>query len=231
MHPILILALIVVLLLFASWLKRAPPAARNRALVTVGIVAVLALVATGRMNWLFAALAGAVALAQRVLTATQIFSSLKSMGGTTGAKKSDVETGYLHMSLNHDTGEMSGEVVQGAYKGRSLESLSVAELMALHEACREHDQQSVAVLEAYLERRFGEEWRDSGGEEAFRTASGNGKMSRKEAFEILGIAEGAGDEEIVEAHRRLMQKLHPDRGGSNYLAAKINQAKDVLLGT
>ena len=55
-------------------------------------------------------------------------------------------------------------------------------------------------------------------------------MSPGEALKILSLQEGASDNQIRSAHRRLIMENHPDRGGSNYFAAKINGAKDVLLG-
>jgi curved DNA-binding protein CbpA len=54
-------------------------------------------------------------------------------------------------------------------------------------------------------------------------------MSRSEALKVLGLEEGATEEHIRAAHRRLILQTHPDKGGTSYLAAKINEAKDVLL--
>jgi len=143
------------------------------------------------------------------------------------------------MTLDHDSGEMSGVVREGRFTGRGLEELSEEDLIALWRECRAEDDQSAAVLEAYLDRTRGEAWRARAGAGRARAdgqggggpASSGGHMTAEEAYEILGVAPGASDAEIHEAHRRLMQKLHPDHGGSNYLAAKINEAKDLLLGS
>ena len=99
--------------------------------------------------------------------------------------------------------------------------------------CRVDDPQSVQLLEAYLDRTHGDSWRgpdESGGGTGGTERATGGKMTVAEAREILGVDESASRDEIIDAHRRLMQKMHPDRGGSTYLASKINQAKDVLIG-
>ena len=70
--------------------------------------------------------------------------------------------------------------------------------------------------------------RQSGQQSAGR--ANPGKMTVAEAREILGVKADASREEIIKAHRRMMQKVHPDRGGTDYLAAQLNQAKDTLLG-
>jgi DnaJ-domain-containing protein 1 len=138
------------------------------------------------------------------------------------------------MRLDHDSGAMSGRVLEGQFQGRALDSMNLDELLALHAECR-IDEQSVAVLEAYLDREQPDEWREryraSGGRPGEDGAARpDSRMSREEAYQVLGLDPGATDEEIVAAHRRLMQKLHPDRGGSTFLAAKINQAKELLMG-
>jgi DnaJ-domain-containing protein 1 len=130
------------------------------------------------------------------------------------------------MALDHDSGEMQGTVREGRFAGRALAELELEELLALLGECRAQDTQSAAVLEAYLDRHHGNAWRERNG--VARQAGGG--MTVKEACEILGVDESADANEIISAHRRLMQKIHPDRGGSHYLATKINQAKDLLLG-
>jgi DnaJ-domain-containing protein 1 len=109
--------------------------------------------------------------------------------------------------------------------------LNLEELLSLLEECRAGDQQSAAVLETYLERAHGSEWRERAATAAAGQAGfGGGTMTREEACEVLGVKPGASKEAIKEAHHKLMNKIHPDHGGSTYIAAKINQAKDILLG-
>lgn len=153
---------------------------------------------------------------------------------------SSVETAWLAMRLDHDSGAMEGEVRAGRFAGRRLADLPLTDLLALRDECRAADPDSVALLEAYLDRVHGAAWRgeaEAGADPAGadqdargRARSGFAGMTREEAYEILGLEPGAGPEAVKEAHRRLMQNYHPDRGGSTYLAAKINQAKDLLLG-
>lgn len=141
---------------------------------------------------------------------------------------SQVETLYLRMSLDHDTGAMGGEVLHGPFKGRALDSLAPAETVALLDECRSQDAPSAAVLEAWLDRTH-PDWRERFAEPAPPPGNGGGVMTREEAYDILGLSPGASAEQVRQAHRRLMMGVHPDHGGSTYLAAKINQAKDLLL--
>jgi hypothetical protein len=156
---------------------------------------------------------------------------LDGRGGNNG-QQSAVETAWLRMQLDHATGRMDGDVLQGRHVGRRLSSLSFEELILLLRDCQGHDNQSAALLEAYLDRSIGEDWR----EKATQGDAGNadapaagGAMTREQAWDVLGLQPGASDADIRAAHRRLMKKFHPDQGGSTYLAAQINRAKDLLL--
>jgi hypothetical protein len=155
-------------------------------------------------------------------------------GRPTGGQSSDVETDYLRMTLDHDSGEMSGVVLQGAYAGRAFGDLGLDELLGLFEECLRADEKGAQVLEAYLDRSRHTDWRDSmdarGAAGGTDGRPGAAEMTIAEAREILGVGEDAGADEIKTAHRDLMQRNHPDRGGSTYLAAKINLAKELLLG-
>lgn len=150
-------------------------------------------------------------------------------------QQSSVETAWLRMRLDHATGRMDGDVLQGSHAGSRLSSLSFEAVIALLRECRAADNQSAALLEAYLDRMAGEDWRERaaaqrGGSSGDREARPGGTMARDQAYEILGLKPGATAEAIKSAHRRLMKKFHPDQGGSTHLAAQINQAKDLLLG-
>ncbi len=158
-------------------------------------------------------------------------------GPSTG-RSSNVETDYLRMTLDHDSGAMRGEVLRGTYAGRDLNGLTLDELIELLAECQREDGEAAQVLEAYLDRTQGSDWRRNaedhgqhhGGRSGANRHAGMGSMSLVEACEVLGLEANPSPGEVRAAHKRLMLKLHPDKGGSSYLAAKINQAKDLLLG-
>jgi DnaJ domain len=145
-------------------------------------------------------------------------------------QSSHVTTEHLEVELDHDTGDIRGRVLKGFFAGRMLEDLKPVELAHLWQDCRFADPQSAQIIEAYLDRLH-PSWReDLARAEGEHAAGPEGRMTREQALEILGLAPGATEADIRHAHRELMMKMHPDHGGSTFLAAKINEAKDVLLG-
>jgi hypothetical protein len=145
-------------------------------------------------------------------------------------RSSNVRSQFIEMMLDHDSGQLAGRFVTGPHAGRSLDEFDLPQLAAVIPSL---DADSVALLESYLDRRF-PAWRqnaerDPAGRE--RRAASSTKMTDEEAYQILGLQPGAGRDEIGRAHRGLMKKLHPDQGGSTYLAARVNEAKDTLLRT
>ncbi len=199
------------------------------------VLAILGLIVVGYMIWggrhVLAILALPLLLPM-LRNWRAIRARMRAARGPSPGQASEVETRFLRMTLDHDSGEMTGRVTEGRFAGRALDELELDDLIALWAECRAEDAQSAAVLEAYLDRTQGEAWREAAAEGGAgpRAPAGAGAMSQEEACNILGLEPGASRAAIREAHRRLMQKVHPDHGGSNYLAAKINQAKALLLG-
>jgi hypothetical protein len=231
------LAFIGALMFGARYYNTIPPAERARMLRRAGaalaFLFALGLAATGRA-FLAVPLAffGGLLLWRRPKfgTATERL--------TGGPRLSSVRTAFLEMTLDQSTGALSGHVLAGSFTGRDLGGLSRADLAALWRECRAGEPQSRQLLEAYLDRRW-PEWRaemprSGGADNGASSNQGNGgsraPMTRAEAHEVLGLPPGASIDDIKSAHRNLMKRLHPDQGGSNYLAAKINEAKDILTG-
>jgi hypothetical protein len=140
-------------------------------------------------------------------------------------QRTEVHTRFVEAWIDHATGDVGGRVVTGRFAGRGLDTLADSELLELHAECA-GDADSLRVLESYLERRLGAGWRKA----QSPPRGPRTDMTRDEALAILGLATGATDEDIRAAHRRLILRVHPDAGGSADLAARINRAKDVLLG-
>lgn len=227
----------VLVLVAALWLLRifveADPARLVRAvrvfLVTVGVslalVLLVVLVASGRLGLGLAEIGGLAPLALRGIAQWR---RRRAATAPLAGQTSEIETDYLRMRLDHDTGIMSGTVRRGPFQGRHLSELSRDELIALWRECRAEDAQGASLLEAYLDRVMAE-WREAAESASVAGRRPNDVMTREEAYAVLGLAAGASEAQIREAYHRLMMKIHPDQGGSTYLAAQINHAREVLL--
>jgi len=237
---LLLLALGLGLFLVLRWLFRQPPRVYWQWIAALFAAGVLTLVLTGRAHWLAAVFAamlpfvrglltllGHIPLLKRMLAGVD---ALKSKPEPNSGQTSTVQSKYIRMTLNHDSGDINGEVLTGQFIGKTLDQLDLEALLQLLRECQD-DEESVALLQTYLDREHADTWQQQAGAQGQqRTPSEPGNMSREEALQILGLSADASEAEIIETHRRLMQKLHPDRGGSAYLAATINLAKDTLLG-
>ena len=208
------------------------------AVVLIAILVLLA--ASGRLHWLLALAAGVLPFLRWIAGLLigplvgrwfrTLFSAARPApaGGAAAPQVSTVATADLRMTLQHDSGDMDGEVLRGSLRGSRLSDLDLDALRALRADFAAAD--SLQLLDAYLERRF-PGWQGDGE----YTADGRGAppsappMDEAQALQVLGLAPEASRDDVVDAHRRLMQKLHPDRGGTDYLAATLNQAKEVLL--
>ena len=228
---------VVVLYLLLQMFRAANPAVLARAVKIVGGVLSLAVAAyTGLRGELVVAIPLGIFGAGLLGWSPFGTSGFSSIGGLFGGgqrssgQTSQVRSQFIDMSLDHDSGQMSGTILVGEYAGRALDEFDLAGLLAMAPA---FDAESVALLESYLDRRF-PAWREhaqgdgAGGQ---RRAPASGKMTAEEAYQILGLQPGASRDDIGRAHRALMKKLHPDQGGSTYLAARVNEAKDTLLRT
>lgn len=237
---ILVLALGLGLPLLARWFADTEPRQVLRG-ARWGAIALLIglglfLVLTGRLAGLFAVLGGALLWLQRLspllfrlapwaMRRAQSRRAPGPMPGATGHGASRLKTRSLDMELDHATGAMDGYVRRGEMEGRSLVSLPLPALLRLLGEWRGDDPDSARVLETYLDRRFGADWRQQDA-----SAPRAERMSEAEAYALLGLAAGASPAAVKTAHRRLMKQHHPDHGGSPEMAARLNAARDRLLG-
>jgi hypothetical protein len=223
--PYLLLGLLILavfLLAGKSFTKASPKlmARRTRVLGGTALLAIAAVLAlTGRIG---------LAMLAASIGAPLLGWSLPWQAAR--ARLSRRETAWLLMERDVKSGEMRGEVRAGRFAGRALNSLQPGELRDFW-AELAADPASRRLLEAYLDSRLAG-WREhfqADAADRHGGAAGTGAMTDQEAYQILGLAPGAGEAEIRAAHRRLMKRVHPDQGGTAFLAAKLNEAKDKLL--
>ena len=238
-----LLALLLALVLgwfFLRWFQRTPPAqvrARlQRSALLLLAVMFVALAVSGRLHWLFGILGGMLPVARRAWLALRAVQRLKGAGTASAAgarRASQIETPWLRMALDHASGQLDGQVLQGPHQGRHLGDLALAEVITLWRQLRSVHPESARLLEAWLDREHGGAWRDADDDGAADAAGAADTTSREiteaEAWAMLGLAPGATRADIRRAYKRLMQKLHPDRGGNAWLAARLNQAKTLLM--
>lgn len=230
----------VAVLILVWWLAKlfagTNPKVLARVMKTVGGVASLGvaglLMVRGRMDMaIFLGGVGAWLLGWSATGPGGIRFPWADRAGPTSGATSKVSSALLEMELDHDSGGMTGSVTAGTLAGRTLDSLTTAELSALMRECLARDPDGARLLEAYLDRRS-PGWREDAQRDRDAGqggAPGTGTMTQQEAYEILGLQPGASEDAVREAHRALMKRIHPDAGGTSGLAARVNQAKDVLV--
>jgi len=232
-------ALLAGLLLAGRWFVGADPKAIVTAikwvLICLIVGVVISFAVSGRIGWAIAALPALIPWLFRMRWAYRAAKTFSRMTGARSGQSSEIKSRHLEMRLDHDSGNLLGRVIAGRHAGRGLADLSLPELQNLMSDYMAEDEESVRLLAAYLDRQH-PDWRQgsgtSGNEDAGARAGSGGRssgMGRDEALKVLGLETGATADDIRDAHRRLIGGLHPDRGGSAYLSAKINEARDVLL--
>ncbi|MFT5273704.1 MAG: hypothetical protein ACI9J2_000220 [Saprospiraceae bacterium] len=217
----LALLALIAIMAFIGWYSKADDRQRNDSVKNIllyGVgIALLLLVITGKIPVLFALISAVIPFYRKIMTFKGLF---QLFGRSLGPTK--LTTQWLIVQYDFSNKGLDATVIQGEFEGKKLSQLNIEQLALLLEACKQ-DFQSRTAIHAFMAMRNSHEAPKS------NTLNESGALSKQQAYEILGIESNANEEDIKSAHKRLMQKLHPDRGGSNYLAAQINAAKDTLL--
>lgn len=192
-------------------------------LVYALIAILIAAVVTGRLHWIGAVVAAALGLLKIGASSVVRFMPVLQF-----LRKNNIfgdpvfRTPYIELKVFLKTGEFNGKVLQGEFANRDLSSLSDDEFEKLESQLKDTDRRAYYLLQAVRQRSQNKT-------EDFRKDSGLSSPSIEEARLILGLPDSFTAKDVNLAYKRLMQKLHPDRGGNDYLASRINLARDILL--
>ena len=233
------IALLIAFILFGRWYVTAEPKEAMKALKWTGIgffvIISCFFIFTGRLSWAFMGIPVLLPWLIRARAVARVAKTFRQMSQSNAGVKSgnisSVETRFFKMILDHDSGDIRGTIIEGDHTGAYVEDITTQKLIVLLNTCLLEDIHSARILEAYLDRNR-PDWHDfiKDPDTSSHRANTN-VMDRVLALQILWLSQGATEKKIKEAHRKLISGMHPDHGGSNYLAAQINQAKDVLLGS
>ncbi len=227
-RALLIAAFLVASYFLIRWLRRSAWSRRiSPLLIVVGVFVTLTLLAIrGGAEIAIPLLAVFAPLAWRWLKRSP------APSGGTHQNRSTIQTHFLSITFDETTGSISGMVRQGRFAGYRLQDLKPQVYITFWQECQA-DPQSLAVFEAYLDQQTGrqwrEQWRNSTSSPQTQENLADRPMTEAEAYAVLGLPVGASRDAIQAAYRRLMQRLHPDQGGNDYLAACLNRARALLL--
>ena len=180
------------------------------------------LVVSGRGPMALFLLFALAPLAWRRWQARRLAASFGAAPPSQRAAEDVVETATLSLRIDPATGTMSGTVLRGRHAGCDLTMLRRSQIEEIFVDCLENDPDSAPLLEAWIARM-------QPGDEADAPRPGASPMGREEALAVLGLHEDASPDQVRAAYLRLMRVAHPDRGGSDWLAARLNEARDTLL--
>ncbi|MCA0401215.1 MAG: molecular chaperone DnaJ [Proteobacteria bacterium] len=147
------------------------------------------------------------------------------------ARRSEIRTASMLVEIDLADGTIAVRILAGRFQGRQFEKLKTAELVVFAQELATLDPPGLNLVAQELDRRA-PGWRkhvkfDTDPRQGAAPVSS--EMREEEAYHILGLEPGASEEAVRAAHRTLIARFHPDRGGSTYLAAMVNRAKDVAL--
>ena len=230
----MIIVILSGILLAGRWYISANPATLVKVLkwTLIGTIltAIMFFIVSGRFSLAFATVPALLPWLMRLRQAVRLAKSFNHMSKKASNSKSGqtsrITTKYLDMKLDHDTGILSGQVIHGKFYGQNLSDLSDQHLVQLFDELELYDIESIQILLSYVSRER-KDWR-AHSKKSYKNEE-NGPMTEKEAYDILGLELGVPEKDILNAHKQLIFHLHPDKGGSTFLASKVNQAKDTLL--
>lgn len=184
--------------------------------ILLAVAMILLGVVTGRMHWAGAVVAGTLPFLRKgaFLLMRLVPLWMQKTGG-----KAHFTTEYLDLEIDVANKAVRGKVIKGLYEGQNFADLSAEQLAKLAEYYHDRDKKSHFFVRAA----------QKGFQDQTAQQPDLQDPDRKEALQILGLNDNPSEDDIITAHRRLINKLHPDRGGSDFLASRVNQARDVLL--